>query len=175
MPVAATSTPTSRELPPPAVLDVEASGFGRDSYPIEIGYVLPDGRSFCTLVRPAESWTHWDEAAEAMHHIPREAACRHGRPPAEVARLLNEQLRGLTLYSDGWAHDYAWLAALYEEAGLHPSFKLETLRALMDEDQAAAWHAAKQDVLREMPDERHRASSDARRLQMTLMRVRKQA
>ena len=25
------------------VLDIEASGFGRGSYPIEIGFVLPDG------------------------------------------------------------------------------------------------------------------------------------
>ena len=28
----------------PAILDIEASGFGRGSYPIEIGYYLPDGQ-----------------------------------------------------------------------------------------------------------------------------------
>ena len=154
------------------MLDVEASGFGRHSYPIELGYVLPDGRSFCTLIRPAEDWTHWDASAEAMHHIPREAACRHGRPPREVATLLNDQLRGLVLYSDGWAHDYAWLGALYEEAGMQPSFKLDNLRALLDDEQAAHWHAAKDIVMQEMPNQRHRASSDAKRLQLTVMRVR---
>lgn len=42
----------------PAVLDVEASGFGRYSYPIEVGYALPDGRVFCTLIRPEPHWTH---------------------------------------------------------------------------------------------------------------------
>ena len=36
----------------PTILDLEASGFGRDSYPIEVGYVLPDGSSFCSLIRP---------------------------------------------------------------------------------------------------------------------------
>jgi hypothetical protein len=44
----------------PAVLDVEASGFGAGSYPIEIGYIASDGTSYCTLIRPAPSWTHWD-------------------------------------------------------------------------------------------------------------------
>jgi hypothetical protein len=34
------------------VIDVEASGFGRGSYPIEVGFVLPDGEAVCTLVRP---------------------------------------------------------------------------------------------------------------------------
>ena len=27
----------------PIVIDVEASGFGKGSYPIEVGVVLPDG------------------------------------------------------------------------------------------------------------------------------------
>ena len=29
----------------PAVLDIEASGFGRDSFPVEVGFVLPDGET----------------------------------------------------------------------------------------------------------------------------------
>ena len=41
----------------PAVLDVEASGFGRSSYPIEIGVVFPDGHAYCTLIRPESHWT----------------------------------------------------------------------------------------------------------------------
>ena len=44
-----------------------------------------------------------------------------------MARLLNDQLRGRTVFSDGWAHDYPWLAALYEEAEMAPSFKLDSL------------------------------------------------
>src|SRR3990167_8850773 len=38
---------------PPAFLDIEASGFGRDGYPIEIGFVLSDGEAWRTLVRPS--------------------------------------------------------------------------------------------------------------------------
>ena len=36
----------------PIVMDVEASGFGRDSYPIEIGCVMPDGRRECSPSEP---------------------------------------------------------------------------------------------------------------------------
>ena len=30
----------------PIIIDIEASGFGRGSYPIEIGYHMPDGESY---------------------------------------------------------------------------------------------------------------------------------
>lgn len=93
-------------LPPdlaavPAVLDIEASGFGRHSYPIEVGYVLSDGQAFCTLIRPEPEWTHWDPAAERLHHISRDLVLARGRPAVEVARMLNAQLVGQTVYSDG--------------------------------------------------------------------------
>ncbi|MDB5851379.1 MAG: hypothetical protein JWP29_5131, partial [Rhodoferax sp.] len=66
-------------LPAPTVLDVEASGFGRHSYPIEVGYVLPDGKTYCTLIRPEPTWTHWDPEAEHLHHISRETVLAMGR------------------------------------------------------------------------------------------------
>jgi hypothetical protein len=158
--------------PLPAILDMEASGLGRDSYPIEVGYVLPDGRSRCTLIRPAPHWLHWDPQAEQLHHIPRSATVQHGRPVIEVARWLNEALDGLTVYSDGWANDYSWLSALFEAAGCTPRFKLDSLRALLDETDATRWHEVKRQVEAELRIERHRASADARLLQTTLARLR---
>lgn len=53
----------------PPILDVEAPGFGAGSYPIEVGYFLGDGTAYCTLIKPAANWTHWDPAAEAVHGI----------------------------------------------------------------------------------------------------------
>ncbi len=158
--------------PMPAILDLEASGFGRDSYPIEVGYVLADGSGFCTLIRPAPHWTHWDPEAEQIHRIQRDSLASHGRHIADVAQLLNDRLHGLTLYSDGWANDYPWLAALYEEAERVPSFKLDNLRALLSETEARNWHATKQQISSELRLPRHRASTDARVLQMTLRRLR---
>jgi hypothetical protein len=166
---------TARFDAAPAILDIEASGFGRDSYPIEVGFVLPDGSAFCRLIRPAGHWTHWDSAAEQVHNIHRETLLVHGRPVPEVARWLNDQLHGLTLYSDGWAHDYPWLGALYEEAGLVPSFRLDNLRSMLSENEARDWYATKQAVSNELQLTRHRASADARLLQQTLLRVRERS
>lgn len=156
----------------PAILDLEASGFGRHSYPIEAGFVLPDGRSFCTLIRPEPDWTHWDPAAEQVHGIARDTLERHGRGAAEVARLLNEALRGQVVYTDAWAHDYPWMHALFAAAGLQPSFRLESLRRLLSEAEAEAWDEAKQRVSDEDGTQRHRASHDARLLQQTWRRLR---
>jgi len=162
-----TPSPTDALLAP-AVMDIEASGFGQDSYPIEVGFVLPDGRSYCSLIRPAAGWTHWDPQAERVHHISLDTAIRHGRDVAEVAAALNAALRGMTLYCDGWAHDYVWLSVLFEAAGLTPLFRLENLRILLNEQQAEDWSALKERVQGEMQLQRHRASTDARVLQRTL-------
>jgi hypothetical protein len=160
-------------LSPPAVLDVEASGFGRNSYPIEVGFVLPDGHSYCTLVRPEPHWTHWDEKAEQLHHIPRTIIEQRGLPAPDVARKLNDKLRGQTVYSDGWSNDYSWIGALFDAADMTPQFKLENLRVLLDEEEANQWHIVKQQISAERGAQRHRASSDARLLQLTLQRLRK--
>lgn len=157
--------------PLPCVLDIEASGFGRASYPIEVGYVLPDGRAACMLVRPAEGWTHWDSSAEQVHGITRSTLAAHGRDAREVARTLNRDLAGLTVYCDGWAHDYAWLAALFEEAGMSPAFKLESVGALLDEAHLNQLDAARREAVAELGLQRHRASNDARALQQALVKV----
>ena len=166
------SPATEPAFDPPAVLDIEASGFGRDSYPVEVGFVLPDGQSYCTLIRPAPAWTHWDPAAEKVHRIPLATVMQHGRDVVEVATLLNERLHGLTLYCDGWAHDYVWLSVLFDAAGLSPAFKLDNLRALLTEKEAAFWAIVKKQITTEMRLPRHRASADAKILQHTLMRLR---
>jgi hypothetical protein len=158
--------------PAPTVLDVEASGFGRNSYPIEIGFVLPNGHAYCTLIRPEAHWTHWDAQAEATHHIPRALLVQRGLAVPEVARTINAQLAGQTVYSDGWANDYSWLGALFDAADMSPAFKLENLRALLDDNQADQWHTVKAQVSNERGVQRHRASADARLLQLTLLRLR---
>ena len=156
----------------PTVLDVEASGFGRGSYPIEIGFVEPAGALFCTLVQPAPEWLHWDPAAETLHGISRALLQRHGRPVDWVAAELNRRLAGQTVYCDGWAHDYPWLARLFDEAEQSPAFRLEDLRTLLTEGELACWDRSLHALRAELCPERHRASSDARLLQLCLQRVR---
>ena len=153
------------------VIDIEASGFGRRSYPIEIGYVRDDGQAWCSLVRPAADWQHWDKQAERVHGIARPALLQHGRAVAEVARRLNDDLAGRTVYCDGWAHDYAWLGLLFEEAGLVPRFKLESVNRLLDDAGLARLDAERRLAFATLGIGRHRASTDARALQWALERL----
>jgi hypothetical protein len=156
---------------PRCVIDIEASGFGRHSYPIEIGYVREDGQAWCSLVRPAAGWLHWDPQAEQVHGIALSQLLQHGRPVAEVARRLNDDLAGRTVYCDGWAHDYAWLGLLFEEAGLVPRFKLESVNRLLDDAGLARLDAERRLAFATLGIGRHRASTDARALQWALERL----
>jgi hypothetical protein len=153
---------------PPCVLDIEASGFGRSSYPIEVGYVLNDGRARCTLIRPPAHWSHWDAGAEQVHGITRPTLLAHGKPAGDVARMLNGDLAGHTVYCDGWAHDYPWLALLFDEAGVAPGFRLESVNTLLDDAALGRLSALQSQARRVLGVSRHRASSDAVVLQYAL-------
>lgn len=155
----------------PIILDIEASGFGPNGYPIEIGIALPGDQSFCSMIRPEPQWTHWSLEAEAIHHISRETLRQHGRPAIEVAHELNRLLAGKTVYSDGWAHDYSWLAQLFDVAGSVPHFRLDNLRTLLTEEQATHWHPSKDQITADLALDRHRASANARILQLTVLRL----
>lgn len=155
----------------PALLDIEASGLGRGSYPIEVGYVLPDGRSFCALIRPQDDWQRWDSSAERLHGISRAQLFLRGNDVVAVAEALNKQLGGMTVYSDAWGNDQSWLALLFDRAERVQAFRLEALRVLLSETQLSLWAATKQSVARDMALGRHRASNDARILQQTYLRT----
>jgi hypothetical protein len=99
-------------------IDFEASSLGRDSYPIEVGWVFADGRSEGHLIRPAPGWTDWAADAEAIHHIPRSTLERDGTPHDVVAARMIEALTGHQLYASAPSWDGKWLSALLRAAGL---------------------------------------------------------
>ena len=158
--------------PLPIILDVEASGFGRGSYPIEIGLAFPDGSTEAFLIHPAPEWFHWDEAAEAVHGISRSELLVHGRNVVEVAALLNARLAGNRAFSDAWSFDASWVARLFDTAGFPQHFRLDTVRTLLDEATVAHWGEARRQVQAEHGPVVHRAARDARLLQLTILRAR---
>lgn len=159
-------------LATPVIIDIEASGFGAGSYPIEVGYADRTGQTWCSLITPSEDWTHWNASAEKLHHITRDTLLAHGRSIDVVATRLNQVFLNQTLYSDGWLHDFTWLNVLFEEANMQPHFKLQDLRAILTPYQQSVWHAKKQSILNELGATRHRASADAKVLQMTWLKTR---
>ena len=152
-------------------IDIEASGFGSASYPIEVGCVFPDGTGYCSLIKPEPDWLHWDESAEKVHGIPRELLFRHGRTPHNVATELNAKLSGKRVVTDAWYHDFNWIHRLFDAAALVPRFELMDLRSLLDDEKAARWDTVKADVQAELSLQRHRASHDARILHMTYQKL----
>lgn len=155
----------------PIIIDFEASGFGKNSYPIEVGFVSDHGNSWCSLIKPEDDWQHWDEAAASVHRIPRSTLIEYGKSAAEVALELNELLHNKVVYSDGWTHDFIWMARLFDAANTAPHFKMEDLRNILSKEQEAHWHQIKQEVQIELRGERHRASVDAKVLQLTWERT----
>ncbi len=155
----------------PLIVDVEASGFGGESYPIEIGLALEDGNKFCTLIMPAPDWTHWDDDAEKVHRVSRDILETYGKPMREVAMFLNEILHGKIIYTDGWVVDKPWMTRLFFAAGVQMEFTVSSLEMILSEEQMTAWHATKDKVIDEMSLKRHRASYDAVIIQETYKRT----
>ncbi len=156
----------------PFIVDVEASGFGSRSYPIEIGVAMDAENRYCSLIQPPPQWTHWDRAAEKTHCITRELLNRHGQPLHRVALELNRILDGLTVYTDGWGVDKPWITRLYTQAGLHRAFSVSPLERILTEPQMEIWHATKEKVIKALNQTRHRASIDAFVIQETFVQTR---
>jgi len=155
----------------PPIIDLEASGFGRGSYPIEVGYALEDRQVKSYLIKPAPSWLHWSEDAEKIHGIPRDLLLKEGLTPREIALKMNDELRGKILYSDAWSYDSSWLGRLFDEAELVQRFRIETINRLLTPEQMECWHETKKNLWQEFGIERHRAANDVRVLQETFLRV----
>jgi hypothetical protein len=155
----------------PLIIDVEASGFGGTSYPIEIGLALDDGHKYCTLIQPAPDWTHWDAEAERIHRISRDILETYGRPLESVTETLNELLASRTVYSDGWVVDKPWLTTLFHAARADMQFRVSPLELILSELQMAAWHREKDRVAAGIDLSRHRASHDAWIIQETYRRT----
>lgn len=155
----------------PNIIDFEASGFGEDSYPIEVGVVLANGEKYCALIKPASRWEFWDEQAEQVHGLSREVLYEHGKPIQVVAAELNAFLAGRVVYSDGWVVDKSWLSRLSYDSGIQPSFYLSPLETILKEEQMEIWSPIKQEVIDHLALRRHRASSDALIVQETFART----
>jgi hypothetical protein len=159
---------TIKVKPVPIIIDIEASGFGAHSYPIEVGVIKQNGERFCSLIQPQADWTHWDKYAQSLHGISPELLAKKGRPVQAVSADLNQFLAGLTAYSDGWVVDQPWLIKLFFAARQKMQFAISPLEMLLNEGQMAVWHKTKDNLLAELNHQpRHRASHDAALIQDT--------
>lgn len=153
------------------LIDIEASGLGPESYPIEIAYSPREGEYESFLINPdtAADWDSWDPMAETMHGIARADAVEEGQDVMFVARRLNEALGKGTLYSDGYDQDLGWITRLYDEVVFEPTFRLASLQGVLE--RYGTGLAAKYDELVAINETAHRAEADLQRIRELLRQV----
>jgi hypothetical protein len=158
--------PKAGRSSPIAFIDLEASGLGSNSWPIEVGWAFESGAPTSMFVRPAPSWPleAWDENAQRLHGITRERLHREGRDPREVADALNEALTGSAVFSDAPDWDGFWLFRLFSAAGAKQDFALQDFGRLV-RPLAGFGEAALLAQATRLSPRNHRASGDARHLQ----------
>lgn len=108
-------------------LDVEASGLGVKTYPIQVGWANMGLQAWDHLIRPTEKWLtrfDWQIEAEEIHGLDQADLDRYGHDPRSVALAVNNALADRYVVSDAQSFDQAWLDVLYLAADVTPSFRL---------------------------------------------------
>lgn len=111
------------------LLDIESSGIGSESYPMEIAWYNPSEQPCdCFLIKPAQKWIWWDDLSEELYHgIARSERDADGVAAEVGARRLNHGLRDQTIAVDGFEWDTFWLSRLFTEARVQPEFHVVRL------------------------------------------------
>lgn len=60
------------------VIDFEASGLRKKSYPIEVG-ITDSTEHYSSLIRPLPHWKHWEEQAKKVHNISLDEIIKNGK------------------------------------------------------------------------------------------------
>lgn len=100
------------------IIDLEASGLGPGSWPIEVGLAwFEEGEvsTWSSLIRPEPGWDleAWDPMAEEIHGISRGELAQ--APAAwTVATELLSRVAGQTVFSDAPEYDGRWVRRLLD-------------------------------------------------------------
>jgi len=101
------------------IVDFEASGLEKESYPIQVAWNI-DGSVESWLINPESTpgWSWWSREAELIHGIPRDFLLAHGSDAAEVVAAMCKQLAGRDIYSDAVGFDSFWCRRLFKAAAV---------------------------------------------------------
>jgi hypothetical protein len=151
----------------PAFLDIEASGLGVHSYPIEIGWAIPFGQESGFLIRPAVGWNFWSAIAEEFFHgISRDVLLRDGIPAEDAVTQIEAALVGREVYSEDPEQDRRWLEGLFQLTGHTCRIAVRDANALFEAQVARGRRdlsAIRRSVAARFPHV-HRAIPDAQQL-----------
>ena len=139
-------------------IDLEASGLGPDSYPVEVAWKSAEsGAQDSFLINPesAEGWVFWDEFAEEMHGIEWSTLTKSGIGVRAACERLNTALFGKDVVCDALEFDAFWLRRLFR-AGCQPmNFTLKGIESVLSPEQRIQYRLVSRSQYR-----RHRALDD---------------
>lgn len=148
------------------IIDIEASGLGFGTFPIEIAVInLTGDVSYSALIKPQSDWLdwNWDEMAEQVHNISWKMLQDDGLLAERVAKEVWDILAGCELYSDAPQQDLAWLEVLRDVTWPPlPGIRIEHLSKLPN--LTAGFFADFSDEPRE-----HRAGADVQHLRQAIL------
>ncbi|WKJ88599.1 hypothetical protein QZJ86_11235 [Methylomonas montana] len=106
----------------PCFLDIEASSWHTNSFPIEIAWSTPQGLIECYLINPDSilEWKNWDFSAQSIHGISLDHCQENGIHPGFVCKQLSRSFPpGSVVYADGGPFDQYWIDQLYAVCTKH--------------------------------------------------------
>lgn len=150
---------------PLAFIDLEASGLGATSWPVEVGWAFEKGEAHAMLVRPDAAWlaSAWEASAEKLHRLSRADLERDGSQVREVCAAMNAALADCDVYSDSPDWDGFWLFRLFGAAGMKQAFAIHDYGRLVRPLAGVREEALLARAARIAP-RRHRAAADAMHL-----------
>lgn len=151
------------------VIDFEASGLSKKSYPIEVG--ITDGTEhYSSLIRPLPHWMYWEEQAEKVHNISLDEIIKNGKYSLTVATELNHLLKKSIVYCDNIQWDGFWLNVLFSDNGLSPTFQVLDIQDILKTGQQWRLFESKmEEIEKSSLYIKHRALHDAKSIQCSLM------
>lgn len=119
-------------------MDLEASGLGPRSYPIEVAWKCgATGECDSFLINPesAYGWNDWDPIAAEIHNIPRDHLIKEGISVREACKRLNQFIGDRDVISDALEFDYFWIRRLFEAGMMKPTFKMKGIDHILEGEQ----------------------------------------
>ncbi len=152
-------SPAPRKI---AFIDLEASGLGAKSWPVEVGWAFAQGDAKGMLIKPDNSWSDdaWDPAAQRLHGLERSQLMHDGMSATAVCKTMNAALRDAEVYSDAPDWDGFWLFRLFSAGGVKQAFSLHDFGRFIRPLAGAREPDLHQRAARIAP-RRHRAAADA--------------
>lgn len=119
------------------ILDFEASGIMKGSFPIEIAWIRDSGTAISTLIQPSDNWLSnenlWSERSQNVHGIEKATLISEGLDIKSVIDLIVNDIKEYeTIYSDNPSFEQEWLDRLFDEARISHNYIVRDFNVMLN-------------------------------------------